>query len=81
MGALPRGLLVSVCAVLLAAVLAHAAEPETASMVVGLAKCADCSRKNMNAEAVLKGTFIRSSLQPCQFARESGELVLLILPY
>ncbi|TVU31314.1 hypothetical protein EJB05_22996 [Eragrostis curvula] len=55
MGSLPRGLLVSVCAILLVAVLAHAAEPETASMVIGLAKCADCTRKNMNAEAVFKG--------------------------
>jgi hypothetical protein len=55
MGCLPRGLLVSVSAVLLAAVFAHAAEPETVSMVVGLAKCADCTRKNMNAEAVFNG--------------------------
>jgi hypothetical protein len=49
MGCLPRGLLVSASAVLLAAVFAHAAEPETVSMVVALAKCADCTRKNMNA--------------------------------
>ncbi|CAL4924360.1 unnamed protein product [Urochloa decumbens] len=55
MGPLPRGLLVGVCAILLAAVLAHAAEPETASMVVGLAKCADCTRKNMKAEAAFNG--------------------------
>jgi hypothetical protein len=56
MGALPRGLLVGVCAVLLAAMLAHAAEPEESSMVVGLAKCADCTRKNMKAEAAFNRT-------------------------
>ncbi|XP_062205324.1 proline-rich protein 4-like [Phragmites australis] len=55
MGALSRGLLVGVCAVLLAAVFADAAAGEAASMVVGLAKCADCTRKNMKAEAVFKG--------------------------
>ncbi|WVZ58082.1 hypothetical protein U9M48_008390 [Paspalum notatum var. saurae] len=55
MGALPHGLLAGLCAVLLAAVLAHAAVPETASMVVGLAKCADCTRKNMKAEAAFNG--------------------------
>ncbi|XP_062201246.1 proline-rich protein 4-like [Phragmites australis] len=55
MGTLPRGLLVGICAVLLAAVFADAAGGEAASMVVGLAKCADCTRKNMNAEAVFKG--------------------------
>ncbi|CAN6305559.1 unnamed protein product [Urochloa humidicola] len=55
MGPLPRGVLVDVCVVLLAAVLAHAAEPEAASMVVGLAKCADCTRKNMKAEAAFSG--------------------------
>ncbi|KAK3157353.1 hypothetical protein QOZ80_2AG0120030 [Eleusine coracana subsp. coracana] len=58
MGALPRGVPVSICAILLAAVLAHAAEPETTSMIVGLAKCADCTRKNMNAEAVFKGLHV-----------------------
>ncbi|KAL6905945.1 hypothetical protein ACP4OV_003546 [Aristida adscensionis] len=56
MGALPRALLVGVCAVLLAAVLADAAAAgEATSMVVGLAKCADCTRKNMKAEAAFKG--------------------------
>ncbi|KAJ1295866.1 hypothetical protein BS78_01G255600 [Paspalum vaginatum] len=56
MGALPRGLLAGICAILLAAVLAHAAVLETtASMVVGLAKCADCTRKNMKAEAAFNG--------------------------
>lgn len=57
MGALPRGLLAGICAVLLAAVvaLAHGAEQETASMVVGLAKCADCTRKNMKADAAFNG--------------------------
>jgi hypothetical protein len=46
---------VRVSAVLLAAVFDHAVLPEMASMVVGLAKCADCTRKNMNAEAVYNG--------------------------
>jgi hypothetical protein len=55
MGALPRGLLAGICAVLLAAVVAHGAEQETASMVVGLAKCADCTRKNVKAEAAFNG--------------------------
>ena len=61
MGALPRCLhaVAGICAaVLLAVVVAHGAEPETASMVVGLAKCADCSRKNMKAEAVFNGALI-----------------------
>ncbi|XP_037453230.1 proline-rich protein 4-like [Triticum dicoccoides] len=54
MGALPRGLLVlGVCAVLVAAVLADASP--ASSMVVGLAKCADCTRKNMKAEAAFAG--------------------------
>ncbi|RLN43197.1 uncharacterized protein C2845_PM01G44710 [Panicum miliaceum] len=55
MGPLPRRLLAGVGAVLLVTVLAHAAEPEMASMVVGLAKCADCTRKNMKAEAAFNG--------------------------
>jgi len=61
MGALPRGrpVSISICAILLAAVLANAAEPETASStVVGLAKCADCTSKNLNAEAVFKGLHV-----------------------
>uniref|UniRef100_A0A453N874 Uncharacterized protein n=1 Tax=Aegilops tauschii subsp. strangulata TaxID=200361 RepID=A0A453N874_AEGTS len=54
MGALPRGLLLlGVCAVLVAAVLADASP--ASSMVVGLAKCADCTRKNMKAEAAFAG--------------------------
>lgn len=61
MGALSRGLLVGVCTVLLAAVFTDAAAGEAASMVVGLAKCADCTRKNMKAEAVFKGTFLCSN--------------------
>nr|CAB3495003.1 unnamed protein product [Digitaria exilis] len=55
MGPLPRGLLAGICAVLAATVLVHAAEPEATSMVVGLAKCADCTRKNMKAEAAFDG--------------------------
>ncbi|RLN15596.1 proline-rich protein 4-like [Panicum miliaceum] len=55
MGPVPRRLLAGVGAVLLVAILAHAAEPEMASMIVGLAKCADCTRKNMKAEAAFNG--------------------------
>lgn len=62
MGALPRALVLGVCAaVLLVNVLAVAADGDAAaaaSMVVGLAKCADCTRKNMKAEAVFKGMII-----------------------
>ncbi|KAG8088119.1 hypothetical protein GUJ93_ZPchr0010g10014 [Zizania palustris] len=35
--------------------MAVAAHGEAASVVVGLAKCADCTRKNMKAEAAFKG--------------------------
>ncbi|KAL6642485.1 hypothetical protein ACP70R_020666 [Stipagrostis hirtigluma subsp. patula] len=34
---------------------ATALDGEEASVVVGMAKCADCTRKNMKAEAVFKG--------------------------
>ena len=50
--AAPRALLLGVCAVLLAIAVANA---EAASVVVGLAKCADCTRKNMKAEEAFKG--------------------------
>ncbi|KAG8095481.1 hypothetical protein GUJ93_ZPchr0012g20737 [Zizania palustris] len=47
----PRGLvLLGVCAVLMAI----AEHGEAAFVVVGLAKCADCTRKNMKAEAAFK---------------------------
>ncbi|KQJ81980.1 hypothetical protein BRADI_5g04630v3 [Brachypodium distachyon] len=49
MGAAPRALAL---AVLLAIAVANA---EAASVVVGLAKCADCTRKNMKAEEAFKG--------------------------
>ncbi|KAL6905824.1 hypothetical protein ACP4OV_003425 [Aristida adscensionis] len=58
MAAAPRGLLLGVCAVLVAVAVGGvnaAAAGETASVVVGLAKCADCTRKNKNAEAAFKG--------------------------
>ena len=43
-------------ALVLAVVLAMAvANAEAASVVVGLAKCADCTRKNMKAEEAFKG--------------------------
>ncbi|KAF0913361.1 hypothetical protein E2562_022163 [Oryza meyeriana var. granulata] len=51
----PRQLLLGVCAVVLVAGLAHAAYAETAPVVVGLAMCSGCTRKNMDAEAAFKG--------------------------
>ncbi|XP_062204897.1 proline-rich protein 4-like [Phragmites australis] len=51
MGAAPRRLLLGVCAVLMAI----AVTGEAASVVVGLAKCADCTRKNMKAQAAFRG--------------------------
>ena len=74
MGPVTPRLLAGFGAVLLVAVLAHGVEPEMATMVVGLAKCADCTRKNMKAEAAFNGTLIY--MQPptiiCIFA---GKLV------
>ena len=49
-----RRVLLSVCAVLMAVAVVNA-EGEAASVVVGLAKCADCTRKNMKAEEAFKG--------------------------
>lgn len=42
---------------LLAVLMAVAAHGEAASVVVGLAKCSDCTRKNMKAEAAFKGAW------------------------
>lgn len=42
---------------LLAVLMAVAAHGEAASVVVGLAKCGDCTRKNMKAEAAFKGAW------------------------
>jgi hypothetical protein len=47
-----------VLAVLLAIAVANA---EAASVVVGLAKCADCTRKNIKAEEAFKGKLARSA--------------------
>ena len=48
--------LLDVCAIMLMAIaVANAASGEVASLVVGQAKCADCTRKNMKAEAAFKG--------------------------
>ncbi|KAL6867509.1 hypothetical protein ACP4OV_015533 [Aristida adscensionis] len=60
MEALPRKLLLlGVCAALMAMGVANAAQGETAPVVVvGLAKCSDCTRKNMNAEAAFKGLLV-----------------------
>ncbi|CAN6293924.1 unnamed protein product [Urochloa humidicola] len=54
MGSAPHRILI-VCALLMAITFANAASGEVASVVVGLAKCADCTRKNMKAEAAFKG--------------------------
>ncbi|KAL6905941.1 hypothetical protein ACP4OV_003542 [Aristida adscensionis] len=58
MGDAPRRrLLLGVCAALMAIAVANAASGEgpASAVVVGQAKCADCTRKNMNAEAAFKG--------------------------
>ena len=49
-------LLLGVCAALMVVAIANAANGNAASVVVGLAKCADCTRKNLKAEAAFKGT-------------------------
>ncbi|CAD6227002.1 unnamed protein product [Miscanthus lutarioriparius] len=54
MAAALGGLLPGVCAVLMVIAVASAASSEASSVVVGLAKCADCTRKNMKAEAAFK---------------------------
>ncbi|KAK3157354.1 hypothetical protein QOZ80_2AG0120060 [Eleusine coracana subsp. coracana] len=48
-------LLLGVYAVLMGIAIANATSGEPASVVIGLAKCADCTRKSMNAESVFKG--------------------------
>jgi hypothetical protein len=48
--------LLGFCAALVAIAVAGAAEGQVASVVVGLARCADCTRKNMKAETAFKGT-------------------------
>ncbi|GJN20353.1 hypothetical protein PR202_gb07723 [Eleusine coracana subsp. coracana] len=50
-------LLLGVYAVLMGIAIANATSGEPASVVIGLAKCADCTRKSMNAESVFKGAF------------------------
>jgi hypothetical protein len=56
MGSTTQQRLLGVCAVLLAiAAVANAASGEVASVVIGQVKCADCTRKNMKAEAAFKG--------------------------
>lgn len=52
-----RQLLVPVFGILIAIGLANVVRGETAPpVVIGLAKCSDCARRNMNAEAAFKGT-------------------------
>ncbi|XP_062205970.1 proline-rich protein 4-like [Phragmites australis] len=56
MAATPGGLVFVFCAAVMVVAVANAAAGEAeAAVVVGMAKCADCSRKNMKAEAVFKG--------------------------
>jgi len=55
MAAALGGLLPGVCDVLMVIAIASAASSEASSVVVSLAKCADCTRKNMKAEAAFKG--------------------------
>ncbi|KAF7049754.1 hypothetical protein CFC21_058240 [Triticum aestivum] len=55
MALLPRRFLFGVCAVVLVIGLANSVHGEAAPVVVGLARCSDCTRKNMNTEAAFKG--------------------------
>lgn len=56
MGAAPRGVFFgAVCAIFMAIAVANVQDGEAASVVVGLAKCADCTRKNMKPEEAFKG--------------------------
>jgi hypothetical protein len=48
-------LVLGVVAIVMTTGFADAAHGETEPVVVGLAKCADCTRKNMNAEAAFTG--------------------------
>nr|CAB3499895.1 unnamed protein product [Digitaria exilis] len=54
-GAPARGFLLGVCAALMVIAIANAASGSAESVIVGVAKCADCTRKNMKAEAAFKG--------------------------
>jgi hypothetical protein len=56
-----RGLLPGVYAVLMVIAVTSAASSDASSVVVGLAKCADCTRKNLKAEAAFKGIYIYST--------------------
>jgi len=48
---------VAVFGIVIAIGFANAVQGETATpVVVGLAKCSDCARRNMNAEAAFKGS-------------------------
>ena len=55
MGAPPRAIILGACAVLLAIAAVANAEGEAMSVVVGVAKCADSTRKNMKADDAFKG--------------------------
>jgi hypothetical protein len=55
--------LLGFCAALVAIAVAGAAEGQVASVVVGLARCADCTRKNMKAETAFKGNLVVISMR------------------
>ncbi|KAL6648469.1 hypothetical protein ACP70R_012693 [Stipagrostis hirtigluma subsp. patula] len=57
--------------VVMAMGLADAVQGETAPVVVGLAKCSDCTRKNMNAEATFKGLQVAVKCKNSQGEYES----------
>jgi hypothetical protein len=62
MAAVHGGLLPGIFAVLMVIAVASAASSEASSVVIGLAKCADCTRKNMKAEAAFKGKYTRNNI-------------------
>lgn len=66
MAAVARALLFAaiVCTALVMAVTA-AADGEAAAIVVGLAKCGDCSSKNMKGQDAFKGIYIMMMMIIC----------------
>ena len=73
-------MLLGVCAVMMAIAVANAAEDkQVASVVVGLARCADCTRKNMKAETAFKGTSVTWGHGCTWLAQYIGVVKLLVI--
>ena len=72
-------MLLGVCAVMMAIAVANAAEGQVALVVVGLARCADCTRKNMKAETAFKGTSVTWGHGCTWLAQYIGVVKLLVI--